>query len=309
MNAALLTLLLFVLGGEDSPICLIPFVRQFEVSKTIPVPVPVIKHQADGQERLLVYDKKQFFWRELFAQGVVKDRRQRAWIYASESKIIVFARKGKLSNTRLNLKILGWHGNRNIQISVNLSRRPSADVFKLNGQHVTFGQSAVRPPNTYIALRCQRHAVIRRFQLIAHGPELVLRGFGLRFQVFLLLIDRLKLSSHCGELALRGGRLPVHSGSLSRQDAESVCHFPQLFPIYSGLNQYRDKKQKLKDNKWIRPLAGVALVLLSAIPGLPGVQLWYRARFALSGLLLCACGALAFGGTVLALSEPKAEKK
>ena len=86
-------------------------------------------------------------------------------------------------------------------------------------------------------------------------------------------------------------------------------HYTQLFPIYGSLYQDRDKKKKVKNHKRLKPLAGVALIILSAVPGLAGFHLLYADRWVLSGLLLCVSGALVLCGANLALSEPETKQE
>jgi hypothetical protein len=122
--------------------------------------------------------------------------------------------------------------------------------------------------------------------------------------------------AHNASLLFNGGQLPLHRArlhllgvGLTSQDRERVPHFPQLFPIYGGLNQNRYKKRKVKKNKWIRPAVGLALIVLAAIPGLPGFAALHNGRLLWAGLLICISGALVLYGTHLALTEPETERK
>lgn len=178
----------------------------------------------------------------------------------------------------------------------------------------TFLQSFVLTLNRIqLPLHCRDHVFIlsdkfARLQYgFAHNPDLPNHRFGLQFH-------NLFLPRHYVCLTFNRGQLLLHSldhiGIVFDQVtgfSQSIFHYPQLPAIYSGLYRNGNKNKKLKKNKWIRPLCGIGLVLLSFIPGLPGIQLWYRARYAWSGLLLAVSGALAFGGSLLALSEPKAQ--
>ena len=55
------------------------------------------------------------------------------------------------------------------------------------------------------------------------------------------------------------------------EQRNGTTHRPQLFPVYSGLYQHSDKKKKLKNNKWIRPVGVVVLILPTFVSGLPGI--------------------------------------
>jgi hypothetical protein len=168
-------------------------------------------------------------------------------------------------------------------------------------------------PVTYLQslLRC-RDALLHDVGLFVHGLDLPKHRLALKLHVFhfqLVSVGLLRQSKDSEfELLLHRRGLSFERFSLPLQNPESSPHQNGLPYVYSGLYSNRKKQKKLKPHYWIRPLFGIALVLLAVIPGLPGTLAWYGARYALSGLLLFASGALAFGGRLLALYEPNAQK-
>jgi hypothetical protein len=335
-------LIVFLLGvGREyaptiEPVRVLTSVSEVERGKAVLKAVVIFNGKIDGQSRLLLSNQSQLLWGKVFTQRKTQPNGNRVGIDSCQIESIIFFSQGKQANVfRLLFMPFIRRGHCCDYRGFNFSGRALTDINEINCQPLLFSQVNVHAVGAkertllgFESVPRQIDAITISLQRISHHFQLSDHGFGLGLHLFLLKFHLLKLPLHgpnrFGVLVNQTYRLSQRvsgvsglaqcADSLSPQSpplafdlTESRFHFAELCPIYSGLYQYRDKKQKVKNNKRIRPACGFILILLSAIPGLPGFSGIYTGRWGWSALLLSVSGVLVLCGTQLALSEPKQE--
>lgn len=117
----------------------------------------------------------------------------------------------------------------------------------------------------------------------------------------------LQRAAHQVRLLLHGFKLLLHRVALSGHEDDGLPHLPQLIPIYSCYYKSQEGGNRRKDNRRLKKLVGMGLLILGFFLLEWGILLFYAKRL-LCLLVLSSGGVLTFGGATLMLSEHEAEQ-